>query len=85
MIELSQIPVGDACVWDFGFKYNLHVMDLQELEVIMIKFEVELKRSIQGGDRYWEITAILGKIYREIMRRKVLNHIQHIEEHKKII
>lgn len=84
----SQVAVGDVQVWDFGFTYNLHVMDLPELEVLMVKYEVELNRSgvsprclsgVEGEARYWEITDILGKIYREIMRRKLANKITEIE------
>ena len=89
MMKVSQITIGEESIWDFGFRYNLFLMDITELEVLMIKYEVELKRTaisprclsgVEGsgveGDRYSEITAILGKLYREIMQRKVNNFLE---------
>ena len=86
----SSIPIGDVLVWDFDLRYNILAMDLPELEVLMIKYEVELKRTaisprclsgVEGSgtdeDRYWQITDILGKLYREIMRRRMNDFLEH--------
>jgi hypothetical protein len=83
--EMSQITIGHETIWDFGFRYNLTLMDLPELEVLMVKFEVEINRTERAHEsRYWQITDILGKIYREIMNRKLTNHIRHIENNREI-
>ena len=34
------MSIGEEWVWDFGFRYNLIMLDLPELEVLMIKYEV---------------------------------------------
>ena len=65
----SNLPIGDLTVWDFGFRYNLLIMDISELNVLMIKYEVELRKSKGNEDRSLEIGEILGKIYHEVMRR----------------
>jgi hypothetical protein len=72
--------VGDVMVWDFGFKYNLPMMELDELKVIMVKYEIELKRSAEGSDRFREVTEILGRIYREIMKRRMVERLEKIRE-----
>jgi len=90
MMKVSQITIGEESIWDFGFRYNLFLMDITELEVLMIKYEVELKRTaisprclsgVEGSgtdeDRYWQITDILGKLYREIMRRRMNDFFEH--------
>lgn len=71
--------VGDVTVWDFGFRYNLPLMNLPELEVIMLKYEIELKRSAEGSDRFGEVTEILGRIYREIMKRRIVEKINNLK------
>lgn len=74
---MSQLSVGDVTIWDFGFLYNLALMDIPELEVLMIKFEVELRRASRAQEeRYWQITEILGKLYREIMDRKKKEYLE---------
>jgi len=72
--------VGDLMVWDFDFRYDLRVMDVSELEVIMLKYEIELKRSAEGSDRFREVTEILVKIYREIMKRRIVEKIKFCEK-----
>lgn len=72
--------VGDVMVWDFIFRYDLQLLDLRELEVVMLKYEIELKRSAEGSDRFREITEILGKIYREIMKRRMVERLEKIRE-----
>ena len=67
-------------VWDFIFRYDLQLLDLRELEVIMLKYEIELKRSAEGSDRFREVTEILGKIYREIMKRRMVERLEDIKE-----
>lgn len=71
--------VGDVMVWDFIFRYDLQLLDLRELEVIMLKYEIELKRSAEGSDRFREVTEILGKIYREIMKRRIVEKINNLK------
>jgi hypothetical protein len=72
--------VGDVMVWDFIFRYDLQLLDLRELEVIMLKYEIELKRSGEGSDRFGEVTEILGRIYREIMKRRLVERLEDIRE-----
>lgn len=68
---MKNMSIGEEWVWDFGFRYNLLLLDLPELEVLMIKCEVELKRtSPLNKDRYNAINEILGRIYKEIMKRR---------------
>lgn len=68
---MKNMSIGEEWVWDFGFRYNLLLLDLPELEVLMIKYEVELKRtSPLNKDRYNAINEILGRIYKEIMKRR---------------
>jgi len=83
---MSQIALGDVTVWDFGFRYNLPLMDLTELEVLMIKYEVELRRTNRDDhDQYFKVTGILGSIYREIVNRRMLNKISEIENDRRKI
>jgi len=68
---MKNMSIGEEWVWDFGFRYNLIMLDHPELEVLMIKYEVELKRtSIYNKERYNAINEILGRIYKEIMKRR---------------
>jgi hypothetical protein len=81
--EMSQIAVGEVTVWDFGFRYNLQLMDLPELEALMGKFEGELRLTGREHEaRYWQINDILGKIYKEIMKRKLVNYWDTLEYKK---
>lgn len=68
---MKNMSIGEEWVWDFGFRYNLIMLDLPELEVLMIKYEVELKRtSTWNKERYNAISEILGRLYKEIMKRR---------------
>lgn len=68
---MKNMSIGEEWVWDFGFRYNLLMLELPELEVLMIKYEVELKRtSSWNKERYNAINEILGRIYKEIMKRR---------------
>ncbi|HNW75152.1 MAG TPA: hypothetical protein PKN44_16095 [Bacteroidales bacterium] len=68
---MKNMSIGEEWVWDFGFRYNLIMLELPELEVLMIKYEVELKRTrTLNKDRYNAINEILGRIYKEIMKRR---------------
>ena len=65
------MSIGEEWVWDFGFRYNLLMLDLLELEVLMVKYEVELKRTNPlNQNRYTAVTEILGRLYKEIIKRK---------------
>lgn len=76
---MNSITIGEVTVWDFGFRYNLQLMDISELEVIMIKYEVELKKTDPVNEvRYDYITEILGKLYREIMKRRRIMQIESV-------
>lgn len=76
-IDMKNITVGEVTIWDFGFRYHLALMDIEELNVLMIKYEVELKRtSPLNKERLASITDILGKLYKEIMKRKLVNKIE---------
>lgn len=78
---LDQVYIGDEAVWDFGFRYNLRIMSTEELEVVMLKYETELKRTSEFQvDRQLIIQDILGRIYREVMKRRIITHISKIEE-----
>jgi hypothetical protein len=81
--EMSQLSVGQVTVWDFDFRYNLPEMDLPDLEALMGKFEEELRLTNRDHeDRYWQITGILGKIYKEIMNRRLVNFWGSLEYKK---
>lgn len=68
---MKNMSIGEEWGWDFGFRYNLIMLDLPELEVLMIKYEVELKRtSIYNKERYNTISEILGRLYKEIIKRR---------------
>lgn len=75
----SNLPIGEIIVWDFGFRYNIYLIDDAELEVLMIKYKTELRRSAGDAGRLHEITAILGKIHKEIMARRLQLQIEKIE------
>ena len=78
MIELSQISISEAITWDFEFRYDIYKMALAELEVLMLKYEVQLKRTDRANkDQYFQITDILGKIYREIMKRRMRDYFEN--------
>jgi hypothetical protein len=78
MIELSQISISEAITWDFEFRYDIYRMPVLELEVLMLKYEVQLKRTDPGNkDQYFQITDILGKIYREIMKRRMRDYFEN--------
>lgn len=78
---ISQVSIGDEEVWDFGFRYNLRTMAQEELDVVMLKYETELKRTSEFQvDRSLIIQDILGRIYREVMKRRIITHISKIEE-----
>lgn len=68
---MKNMSIGEEWVWDFGFRYNLILLDLPELDVLMVKYEIELKRTSHWNkDRYNAINEILGRIYKEIMKRR---------------
>ena len=74
---MKNMSIGEEWVWDFGFRYNLVMLELPELEVLMIKYEVELKRTNPMNlDRYNAVTEILGRLYKHIMNRKRLMMIE---------
>lgn len=78
---LDQVYIGDEAVWDFGFRYNLRIMSTEELEVVMLKYETELKRTSEFQvDRQLIIQDILGRIYREVMKRRIITYISKLEE-----
>lgn len=78
MIELSQISISEAITWDFEFRYDIYKMALPELEVLMLKYEVQLKKTDpENKDQYFQITDILGKIYREIMKRRMRDYFEN--------
>lgn len=78
---IDQVSIGDEAVWDFGFRYNLRSMPTEELDVIMLKYEIELKRTSEFQvERSLVIQDILGRIYREVMKRRIITHISKIEE-----
>jgi hypothetical protein len=78
---ISQVSIGEEAVWDFGFRYNLRTMAPEELDVVMLKYETELKRTSEFQvDRSLIIQDILGRIYREVMKRRIITHISKIEE-----
>jgi len=78
MIELSQISISEAITWDFEFRYDIYKMALPELKVLMLKYEVQLKRTDHGNkDQYFQIQDILGKIYREIMKRRMRDYFEN--------
>lgn len=78
MIELSQISISEAITWDFDFRYDIYKMALPELKVLMLKYEVQLKRTDpENKDQYFQITDILGKIYREIMKRRMRDYFEN--------
>lgn len=77
--EFSQIPVGDPGVWDYSMRYNLWQISDDELGVLRMKYEILVKRSDGNDILFFQIQEILGKIYREIMRRKLTNKITEIE------
>jgi len=77
----EQVSIGDEAVWDFGFRYNLRSMPTEELDVVMLKYEIELKRNSDFQlERQMIIQDILGRIYREVMRRRIITHISKLEE-----
>lgn len=77
----DQVSIGEEAVWDFGFRYNLRTMATEELDVVMLKYETELKRtSAFQVDRLLIIQDILGRIYREVMKRRIIIHISKLEE-----
>lgn len=76
---MKNITIGKEIPWEFAFRYNLPIMEADELKVIMIKYEVELKRCIPGGELHNSIVEILGKIYSEIMRRNLKTGIEKVE------
>jgi hypothetical protein len=80
MVKNNRVEASNVPLWDFGFRYDLQVMDLVEVEVLMIKYELELKRNAWSPVRFRSINEILGKIYREIMQRKLVNKINEIAE-----
>lgn len=82
MEKSDKVVSPSTSVWDFGFRYNLHVLDLAELEVLMIKYEIELKRQNFKSMRFTSIQKILAKIYREIMQRKINHKLTEIGESK---
>jgi len=76
---MKNMSIGEEWVWDFGFRYNLVMLDLAELEVLMIKYEVELKRtSLLNKDRYNALIEILGRLYKEIMKRRSVIQIESV-------
>lgn len=78
MIELSQISISEAITWDFEFRYDIYKMALPELKVLMLKYEVQLKRiDRENKDQYFQIQDILGKIYREIMKRRMRDYFEN--------
>lgn len=76
---MKNMSIGEEWVWDFGFRYNLLMLELPELEVLMIKYEVELRRTNPMNlDRYNAVTEILGRLYKQIMKRKRLMMIESV-------
>lgn len=75
--DYSQIPVGDPGCWDFSMRYNLWQLSEDELVVLTLKYEKLVKRSIGNEPEYWQIIEILGKIYREIMKRKMRDYFEN--------
>jgi len=76
---MKNMSIGEEWVWDFGFRYNLVMLDLAELEVLMIKYEVEVKRtSLLNKDRYNALIEILGRLYKEIMKRRSVIQIESV-------
>lgn len=76
---MKNMSIGEEWVWDFGFRYNLIMLELPELEVLMIKYEVELKRtSLLNKDRYNALIEILGRLYKEIMKRRSVIQIESV-------
>lgn len=74
--KFSQIPVGDPGVWDFSMHYNLWQMADDELAVLRIKYELLVKRSKGDEKLFWQIQEILGKIYREVMKRNMSKYLE---------
>lgn len=76
---MKNMSIGEEWVWDFGFRYNLIMLDLPELDVLMIKYEVELKRTSHlNKDRYNALIEILGRLYKEIMKRRRVIQIESV-------
>lgn len=68
---MNNITIGKEKAWDFDFRYHLELMDVDELEVLMTKYEIELKRTLPVYvPIYSGITEILGRLYKEIMKRR---------------
>lgn len=77
---MTNIRIGEETIWDFGFRYNIPVLETEELKVLMIKYEVELKRCAPGTDRHADIIKILGAIYKEVMRRNINQKLNQLEK-----
>lgn len=72
---MTNIRIGKEPIWDFGFRYNITFLTNEELKVIMIKYEVELKRIAPESNHYCDIVKILGTIYKEIKHRKIIKKL----------
>lgn len=80
---MKNMSIGEEWVWDFGFRYNLLMLELPELEVLMIKYEVELRRTNPMNlDRYNAISEILGRLYKEIMKRRRVLLVESVINYK---